>query len=148
MFDENDEKTFYDSDSEEKKGQMEAKPYMMDPDHRLLLRNTKPLLQSRNTAVSRPHTSTHPDVSSCVSSRALTLLQACIKRTLSNSPLSNNSFIQTHKLRPETHTYCTCQSAEDWKKTRMKNRARADLHHPGVSRSLSLHSSGRKNAPK
>lgn len=51
MFDENNEKTFYDSDSEEKKGQMEGQPYIMDPDHRLLLRNTKPLLQSRNTAV-------------------------------------------------------------------------------------------------
>uniref|UniRef100_A0AAX7TU68 AP-3 complex subunit beta n=1 Tax=Astatotilapia calliptera TaxID=8154 RepID=A0AAX7TU68_ASTCA len=48
-FDEN--KAFYDSDSEEKKDQTEAKPYIMDPDHRLLLRNTKPLLQSRNTAV-------------------------------------------------------------------------------------------------
>uniref|UniRef100_A0A8D3DYY0 AP-3 complex subunit beta n=1 Tax=Scophthalmus maximus TaxID=52904 RepID=A0A8D3DYY0_SCOMX len=35
----------------EKKDQMEAKTYIMDPDHRLLLRNTKPLLQSRNTAV-------------------------------------------------------------------------------------------------
>lgn len=52
MFDENNEKTFYDSDSEEKKGRTEVKPYIMDPDHRLLLRNTKPLLQSRNTAVS------------------------------------------------------------------------------------------------
>ncbi|XP_060917414.1 AP-3 complex subunit beta-1 isoform X2 [Labrus mixtus] len=51
MFDENNEKTFYDSDSEEKKDETEAKPYIMDPDHRLLLRNTKPLLQSRNTAV-------------------------------------------------------------------------------------------------
>ncbi|KAG7238620.1 hypothetical protein INR49_030694 [Caranx melampygus] len=51
MFDENNEKTFYDSDSEEKKDQTEARPYIMDPDHRLLLRNTKPLLQSRNTAV-------------------------------------------------------------------------------------------------
>nr|XP_033502926.1 AP-3 complex subunit beta-1 isoform X2 [Epinephelus lanceolatus] len=51
MFDENNEKAFYDSDSEEKKDQTEAKPYIMDPDHRLLLRNTKPLLQSRNTAV-------------------------------------------------------------------------------------------------
>lgn len=49
-FDEN--KAFYDSDSEEQKDQTEAKPYIMDPDHRLLLRNTKPLLQSRNTAVS------------------------------------------------------------------------------------------------
>ncbi|KAG7253141.1 hypothetical protein CRUP_025789, partial [Coryphaenoides rupestris] len=56
MFDENNVTAFYDSDSEEKKGPAaaaaaEAKPYMMDPDHRLLLRNTKPLLQSRNTAV-------------------------------------------------------------------------------------------------
>ncbi|XP_070706572.1 AP-3 complex subunit beta-1 isoform X2 [Pempheris klunzingeri] len=51
VFDENNDKTFYDSDSEEKTGQTETKPYIMDPDHRLLLRNTKPLLQSRNTAV-------------------------------------------------------------------------------------------------
>ncbi|KAM9840886.1 AP-3 complex subunit beta-1 [Aulostomus maculatus] len=51
MFDENDVKTFYDSDSGEKKDQVESKPYIMDPDHRLLLRSTKPLLQSRNTAV-------------------------------------------------------------------------------------------------
>ena len=28
------------------------KPYVMDSDHRMLLRNTKPLLQSRNSAVS------------------------------------------------------------------------------------------------
>ncbi|XP_028272983.1 AP-3 complex subunit beta-1 isoform X2 [Parambassis ranga] len=49
VFDEND-KAFYDSDSEEKKDQTQQ-PYVMDPDHRLLLRNTKPLLQSRNTAV-------------------------------------------------------------------------------------------------
>lgn len=51
MFDETNEKAFYDSDSEEKKDQVKARPYVMDPDHRLLLRNTKPLLQSRNTAV-------------------------------------------------------------------------------------------------
>ncbi|XP_063745973.1 AP-3 complex subunit beta-1 isoform X2 [Eleginops maclovinus] len=50
-FDENNAKAFYDSDSEEKKDTTEDKPYIMDPDHRLLLRNTKPLLQSRNTAV-------------------------------------------------------------------------------------------------
>ncbi|KAG7477039.1 hypothetical protein MATL_G00089110 [Megalops atlanticus] len=50
LFDENSEKAFYDSD-EEKKDKAESKPYVMDPDHRLLLRNTKPLLQSRNTAV-------------------------------------------------------------------------------------------------
>ncbi|KAM8828438.1 LOW QUALITY PROTEIN: AP-3 complex subunit beta-1 [Spinachia spinachia] len=50
-FDENTEKAFYASDSEEKSTQAEAEAYVMDPDHRLLLRNTKPLLQSRNTAV-------------------------------------------------------------------------------------------------
>ncbi|XP_072310494.1 AP-3 complex subunit beta-1 isoform X2 [Eucyclogobius newberryi] len=47
--DENSETAFYESDSE--KNQTETKMYIMDPDHRLLLRNTKPLLQSRNTAV-------------------------------------------------------------------------------------------------
>lgn len=51
VFNENNETAFYGSDSEEKMNQTEAKPYIMDPDHRLLLRNTKPLLQSRNTAV-------------------------------------------------------------------------------------------------
>ncbi|XP_073680437.1 AP-3 complex subunit beta-1 isoform X2 [Garra rufa] len=49
VFDENSEKAFYDSEEERKVDQ--SKPYIMDPDHRLLLRNTKPLLQSRNTAV-------------------------------------------------------------------------------------------------
>uniref|UniRef100_A0AAQ5ZLT3 AP-3 complex subunit beta n=1 Tax=Amphiprion ocellaris TaxID=80972 RepID=A0AAQ5ZLT3_AMPOC len=56
-------KTFYGSDEDEdedeeekeKKAEVAAmakrKPYVMDPDHRLLLRNTKPLLQSRNAAV-------------------------------------------------------------------------------------------------
>lgn len=58
MLEENDEKTFYEPDSEEKKGQTQGKPYIMDPDHRLLLRNTKPLLQSRNTAVSQTNTQT------------------------------------------------------------------------------------------
>ncbi|XP_072292132.1 AP-3 complex subunit beta-2 isoform X2 [Eucyclogobius newberryi] len=58
-----DGKTFYGSDDEDeeedekdkkdKKAEPLAKrkPYVMDPDHRLLLRNTKPLLQSRNAAV-------------------------------------------------------------------------------------------------
>ncbi|XP_062410593.1 AP-3 complex subunit beta-1 [Sardina pilchardus] len=41
---------FYDSD-EERKEHSNSEPYIMDPDHRLLLRSTKPLLQSRNTAV-------------------------------------------------------------------------------------------------
>ena len=35
-----------------KKKPPKKKPYVMDPDHRLLLRNCKPLLQSRNAAVS------------------------------------------------------------------------------------------------
>uniref|UniRef100_A0A674MMM2 AP-3 complex subunit beta n=1 Tax=Takifugu rubripes TaxID=31033 RepID=A0A674MMM2_TAKRU len=45
------------NDEEEKEKKADAlamakrKPYVMDPDHRLLLRNTKPLLQSRNAAV-------------------------------------------------------------------------------------------------
>ncbi|XP_043090277.1 AP-3 complex subunit beta-1 isoform X2 [Puntigrus tetrazona] len=49
VFDENNEKAFYDSEEERRVDQ--SKLYIMDPDHRLLLRNTKPLLQSRNTAV-------------------------------------------------------------------------------------------------
>uniref|UniRef100_A0A8C8HNY5 AP-3 complex subunit beta n=1 Tax=Oncorhynchus tshawytscha TaxID=74940 RepID=A0A8C8HNY5_ONCTS len=51
VFDEHNERAFYESDEEKTRDETEAKPYMMDPDHRLLLRNTKPLLQSRNTAV-------------------------------------------------------------------------------------------------
>uniref|UniRef100_A0A665VJB1 AP-3 complex subunit beta n=1 Tax=Echeneis naucrates TaxID=173247 RepID=A0A665VJB1_ECHNA len=41
------EKAFY----AEAMAMAKRKPYVMDPDHRLLLRNTKPLLQSRNAAV-------------------------------------------------------------------------------------------------
>ncbi|XP_078419308.1 AP-3 complex subunit beta-1 isoform X1 [Cetorhinus maximus] len=52
LLDENNEKAFYDSDEDQSKsGGAAKKPYVMDPDHRLLLRNTKPLLQSRNAAV-------------------------------------------------------------------------------------------------
>ncbi|XP_043933750.1 AP-3 complex subunit beta-2 isoform X2 [Protopterus annectens] len=58
LLEENTEKEFYGSDEEDSKGEKEEsaslvkrKPYVMDPDHRLLLRNTKPLLQSRNAAV-------------------------------------------------------------------------------------------------
>ncbi|XP_062849646.1 AP-3 complex subunit beta-2 isoform X3 [Trichomycterus rosablanca] len=59
LLEEGEEKEFYgsddDDDDEEKKAEAAAlakrKPYVMDPDHRLLLRNTKPLLQSRNAAV-------------------------------------------------------------------------------------------------
>lgn len=53
------EKSFYgeeDSDEDEKndneEGEVQRKPYVMDQDHRLLLRSAKPLLQSRNAAVS------------------------------------------------------------------------------------------------
>uniref|UniRef100_A0A8C5E0E2 AP-3 complex subunit beta n=1 Tax=Gouania willdenowi TaxID=441366 RepID=A0A8C5E0E2_GOUWI len=46
------DKTFYCSDEDEDEDEeKEKQPYVMDPDHRLLLRNTKPLLQSRNAAV-------------------------------------------------------------------------------------------------
>uniref|UniRef100_A0A4W5MFS6 AP-3 complex subunit beta n=1 Tax=Hucho hucho TaxID=62062 RepID=A0A4W5MFS6_9TELE len=51
LFDENSETAFYESDEKKTENEDEKKSYMMDPDHRLLLRNTKPLLQSRNTAV-------------------------------------------------------------------------------------------------
>ncbi|XP_024622302.1 AP-3 complex subunit beta-2 isoform X1 [Neophocaena asiaeorientalis asiaeorientalis] len=61
LLEENPEKAFYGSEEDEAKGTgSEAaastavparKPYVMDPDHRLLLRNTKPLLQSRSAAV-------------------------------------------------------------------------------------------------
>ncbi|KAI4793722.1 hypothetical protein KUCAC02_032538, partial [Chaenocephalus aceratus] len=61
FLEEGSDKTFYgsdeDSDEEEEDKDKKAeapmvkrKPYVMDPDHRLLLRNTKPLLQSRNAA--------------------------------------------------------------------------------------------------
>ncbi|XP_052599510.1 AP-3 complex subunit beta-1 isoform X3 [Peromyscus californicus insignis] len=48
---EDNEKNFYESDDEEKEKSDKKRPYIMDPDHRLLIRNTKPLLQSRNAAV-------------------------------------------------------------------------------------------------
>lgn len=49
---EDSEKNFYESDDEQREGtERRKKPYAMDPDHRLLIRNTKPLLQSRNAAV-------------------------------------------------------------------------------------------------
>lgn len=54
-----EEKPFYEdedgneSDDSEKKKKKEKSPSkpQMDPDHRLLLKNSKPLLQSRNAAV-------------------------------------------------------------------------------------------------
>ncbi|XP_054858519.1 AP-3 complex subunit beta-2 [Eublepharis macularius] len=58
LLEENAEKAFYGSEEEDSKDDkaepaslVKRKPYVMDPDHRLLLRNTKPLLQSRNAAV-------------------------------------------------------------------------------------------------
>lgn len=61
LLEENPEKAFYGSEEDEAKGPGSEdaaattlparKPYVMDPDHRLLLRNTKPLLQSRSAAV-------------------------------------------------------------------------------------------------
>ncbi|NWV27216.1 AP3B1 protein, partial [Origma solitaria] len=52
VVDEYSENNFYESDEEQKEKDQKLKTaYTMDPDHRLLLRNTKPLLQSRNAAV-------------------------------------------------------------------------------------------------
>ncbi|XP_042861804.1 AP-3 complex subunit beta-1-like isoform X2 [Penaeus japonicus] len=47
------EKPFYEDEQEEPEDTdaLAKRPKTMDPDHRLLLRNTKPLLQSRNAAV-------------------------------------------------------------------------------------------------
>ncbi|XP_053557352.1 AP-3 complex subunit beta-1 isoform X2 [Bombina bombina] len=42
---------FYESDEEKENEEKQKRPYTMDPDHRLLLRITKQLLQSRNAAV-------------------------------------------------------------------------------------------------
>ncbi|KAM6036911.1 AP-3 complex subunit beta-1 isoform 1-T1 [Theristicus caerulescens] len=52
VMEEYSENNFYESDEEQKEKDRKVKnTYTMDPDHRLLLRNTKPLLQSRNAAV-------------------------------------------------------------------------------------------------
>ncbi|XP_040976668.1 AP-3 complex subunit beta-1 isoform X5 [Aquila chrysaetos chrysaetos] len=52
VMEEYSENNFYESDEEQKEKDQKVKnTYTMDPDHRLLLRNTKPLLQSRNAAV-------------------------------------------------------------------------------------------------
>ncbi|XP_069736821.1 AP-3 complex subunit beta-1 isoform X1 [Phaenicophaeus curvirostris] len=52
LVEEYNENNFYESDEEQKEKDRKVKnTYTMDPDHRLLLRNTKPLLQSRNAAV-------------------------------------------------------------------------------------------------
>ena len=52
-----EQKNFYEdetektADDEEQDEELEKRTYIMDSDHRLLLRCTKPLLQSRNSAV-------------------------------------------------------------------------------------------------
>ncbi|NXE85118.1 AP3B2 protein, partial [Cochlearius cochlearius] len=58
LLEESAEKAFYGSEEEDTKDTKaeaaslaKCKPCVTDPDHRLLLRNTKPLLQSRNAAV-------------------------------------------------------------------------------------------------
>ena len=48
---EDDEEENDDKEDENEEKVPKKKPYVMDPDHRLLLRSTKPLLQSRNAAV-------------------------------------------------------------------------------------------------
>lgn len=48
-FKDDEERSFYDSDSEP--SELKKTKLTLDSDHRLLLRNTKPLLQSRNAAV-------------------------------------------------------------------------------------------------
>ena len=54
FYSDSDESKDEDEEEEEenKKKKPKKKPYMMDSDHRMLLRNSKPLLQSRNTSVS------------------------------------------------------------------------------------------------
>ncbi|EGI65728.1 AP-3 complex subunit beta-2 [Acromyrmex echinatior] len=47
---EDENRPFYDSDSDDSSNTKKPK-FTLDPDHRLLLRNTKPLLQSRNASV-------------------------------------------------------------------------------------------------
>ena len=61
MIQEESERPFYgsehsdDDEDDDEEGQKEEfkKPYIMDSDHRLLLRSVKPLLQSRNASVSK-----------------------------------------------------------------------------------------------
>ena len=54
------DRPFYDSDKDDgdnsddsAEGKPKPKPFIMDSDHRLLLRQAKPLLNSRNASVSR-----------------------------------------------------------------------------------------------
>lgn len=47
------DKPFYEDSDEDEEKEKKDESLVLDPDHRLLLRNTKPLLQSRNSSVSR-----------------------------------------------------------------------------------------------
>jgi AP-3 complex subunit beta len=51
--DEENKKPFYEDEDEAEEEQEKRAP-TLDPDHRLLLRSAKPLLQSRNAAVRKP----------------------------------------------------------------------------------------------
>ena len=52
FYSDSDESKDEDEEEEDKKKKPKKKPYTMDSDHRMLLRNSKPLLQSRNASVS------------------------------------------------------------------------------------------------
>ena len=45
------DKPFYEESEEDDEKGKQSESLVLDPDHRLLLRNTKPLLQSRNSSV-------------------------------------------------------------------------------------------------
>lgn len=49
---ESEESSSEESENDDKKKKKKKAAYSMDSDHRLLLKNAKPLLQSRNSAVS------------------------------------------------------------------------------------------------
>ena len=55
FYEEDEDKSSDEKGSDEEEGKKDTKPkkphYVMDSDHRLLLKNCKPLLQSRNAAV-------------------------------------------------------------------------------------------------
>ena len=57
-----EESSSEDSEDEDKKKKKKRAVYSMDSDHRLLLKNAKPLLQSRNSAVSTTHSNCSVDV--------------------------------------------------------------------------------------
>lgn len=54
------ERPFYDDDEETEDLKNKKATFTLDPDHRLLLKNAKPLLQSRNASVRNTDTFKHP----------------------------------------------------------------------------------------